>query len=195
MTIELAPARNDARIPLETSGPLAWLLTRLSRRIYGKVLDPLRVASHHRPVLVTSLLLEAGAGRWKKLPRQLQALAVMTTAQEIGCSWCMDFGYWEYHHRGVEPRKLRDVPHWRESPVYTPIERAVMAYAEAATATPPTVTDEMVADLREQLTDAQVVELASLVALENHRSRINAGLGLTSQGFKAECEVPQPRAS
>src|SRR5690606_2936193 len=68
VTNELTPARNDARIPLETSGPLAWLLTRLSRRIYGKVLDPLRVASHHRPVLVTSLLLEAGAGRWKKLP-------------------------------------------------------------------------------------------------------------------------------
>lgn len=119
----------------------------------------------------------------------------MAVAQEIGCSWCMDFGYWENHHRGVEPAKLQAVGSWRTSDVFTPVERAVLEYATAATQTPPTVTDEMVARLRGDLSDAQVVELASLVSLENYRSRTNAGLGLTSQGFKDDCDVPlsQPR--
>ena len=45
------------------------------------------------------------------------------------------------------------------SDVYTPLERKVLEYAEAMTATPPKVTDEMVAGLRADLDDAQVVEL------------------------------------
>jgi len=65
-----------------------------------------------------------------------------------------------------------------------------MAYAEAVTATPPTVTDEMVAGLRRQLDDAELVELTMMVAVENIRSRFNSALGLTSQGFKDRCEIP-----
>jgi alkylhydroperoxidase family enzyme len=85
--------------------------------------------------------------------------------------------------------KLRDVPRWRDSDVYTDLERAVMDYAEAMTATPPEVTDEQVERLRLDLTDAQLVELTAMASLENYRSRINAALGLTSQGFKEYCEL------
>ena len=81
------------------------------------------------------------------------------------------------------------MPRWRDSDVYTDLERKVLAYAEAATATPPQVTDEMVADLRRALDDAQLVELTMMVAVENVRSRFNAALGLTSQGFKEFCEL------
>lgn len=92
----------------------------------------------------------------------------------------------------MEARKLRAIAQWRTSEVYSPLERAVIAYAVEATATPPTVDDETVARLREELTDAQVVELAALVSLENYRSRTNAGLGLSSQGFSDRCAVDAP---
>jgi alkylhydroperoxidase family enzyme len=58
-----------------------------------------------------------------------------------------------------------------------------MEYTEAMTATPPQVTDEQVERLRADLTDEQLVELTAWVSLENYRSRTNAALGLTSQGF------------
>ena len=61
------------------------------------------------------------------------------------------------------------------------------------TATPPAVTDELVAALRVHLDVAQLVELTELIAVENWRSRVNAALGLESQGFKAECEVAPSR--
>lgn len=67
-----------------------------------------------------------------------------------------------------------------------------MAYAEAMTATPPEVTDEMVAELRTELSEAELVELTATVALENLRNRNNAALGLTGQGFEDRCEVPAP---
>jgi alkylhydroperoxidase family enzyme len=151
--------------------------------------DPVKVALHNRPVLLSTALLEGTAARWKALAPELKALAVMVASARIGCSWCMDFGFWEFHHQGVDQAKLRDVPGWRDSDVYSDLERAVMDYAEAMTATPPEVTDEQVERLRADLTDEQLVELTSLISLENYRSRTNAALGLTSQGFKETCEL------
>lgn len=183
-----------ARIPLDTTTSFpARLAAWFSRRRLGRVADPLAAWSHHTGVLLTLLRLEMRVQRWRRLDAGLQALAVMASAARIGCAWCMDFGYWEFHHRGVDQRKLEEVPRWRSSEVYSDLERLVLEYAEAMTETPPAVTDELVARLREHLDDAAVVELTSLVALENMRSRSNAALGLTSQGFKAECELrPRP---
>ena len=63
--------------------------------------------------------------------------------------------------------------------------------AEAMTETPPTVDDELVKRLLDHLDEAQLVELTALVCLENVRSRFNSAVGLTSQGFKDRCEIPQ----
>lgn len=60
------------------------------------------------------------------------------------------------------------------------------------TATPPAVTDELVAALRFHLDVAQLVELTELIAVENWRSRVNAALGLESQSFKAEVAPSRP---
>jgi alkylhydroperoxidase family enzyme len=179
-----------ARIGLEHDR--SWFVRAVewgSRRKFRKVPDPVKVALHNRPVLISTMLLEGSVTRWKSLDPGLKALAVMVTSAQIGCSWCMDFGYWEYHHQGVAPAKLRDVPVWRDSDAYTDLERAVMEYTEAMTATPPEVTDEQVERLRQDLTDEQLVELTALVSLENFRSRVNAAVGLTSQGFKEYCEL------
>jgi AhpD family alkylhydroperoxidase len=170
--------------------PLYRLAEWYSRRSWGVVADPLAAMGHNPRVLMTDARFETSLKRWKTLDRTLRNLAEMAAAVRIGCSWCVDFGYWESTRHGTDPVKLRDVPRWRESDVYTDLERQVMAYAEAMTATPPAVTDEMVADLRRHLDDAQLVELTMMVAVENVRSRFNSALGLTSQGFKDRCEIP-----
>src|SRR5699024_11211853 len=119
------PPQPAARVPLDLDGPFERAASWLARRLYGKVLDPLRVACHPRPARASRPALEASASRWKKLPSTLQALAVIASAREIGCSWCMDFGYWEHHQRGVDPHKLREIASWRSSEVYSPLARAV----------------------------------------------------------------------
>ncbi|WP_308434324.1 carboxymuconolactone decarboxylase family protein [Streptomyces anandii] len=161
-----------------------------SKRAYGKVLDPARALAHQPRVLWSDLRFEQSVAKWNRLDPGLKALAEMATAAAIGCSWCMDFGYWVSRERGVAPRKVQDVPVWRDSDAYTPLERDVMAYAEAMTATPPAVDDELVAGLRDRLGEPALVELTAMVAVENLRSRINSALGLTSQGFKDRCELP-----
>ena len=180
-----------ARIPLDPPRTRLYRLTEwYARRTYGVIPDPLPVMAHNMGVLVTDLAFETALARWKRLDPTLKALATMASAVSIGCPWCVDFGYWETTQRGIDPVKMRDVPRWRDSDVYTDLERQVMAYAEAVTASPTAVTDEMVAGLRRHLDDAALVELTMMVAVENVRSRFNSALGLTSQGFTDRCEIP-----
>jgi AhpD family alkylhydroperoxidase len=183
-----------ARLPLDPPRTPAYrLIEWYSRRRFGAVADPAAAMGHNMRVLTTDARHEMSLQRWNRLDPTLKALAEMTAAVSIGCSWCVDFGHWISTSRGVDPVKLQNVPRWRDSDVYTDLERQVMDYAEAATATPPAVTDEMVAGLREQLDDAALVELTMMIAVENQRSRFNSALGLTSQGFKDRCEMPAGR--
>lgn len=161
------------------------------RRRFGRDVEPAQAAAHHSGVLVAAGLVETAAQiGWKKLDPSLALLAQQATAGAIGCSWCIDYGYYESLQRGQAPAKVRDVATWRQSDVYSDRERAVLEYAEAASSTPTQVTDELVVRLHEHFSDAEIVELAAWVSLENYRSRFNAGLGLHSQGFSDSCRVP-----
>jgi len=181
-----------ARISLDPPRTLSYRIASVfSRRRYGTVLDPVAAMGHNRQVGLAYGIFELQVERWRALDHGLKDLAVMMAAATIGCSWCMDFGYWESVMRhDVPAEKIRAVPNWRDSGAFTGLERLVLEYAEAMTSTPPGVTDEMTGRLSRHLSQPQLVELTAIVAVENLRSRINAALGLTAQGFKDRCEIP-----
>jgi alkylhydroperoxidase family enzyme len=184
-----------ARISLDPPVTPTYRLARwYSRHTYQAVLDPGTAMAHHPRLLRSYLRFERSVARWNRLDPTLAAIAQLAAAARVGCSWCLDFGYWENTRRGVDPIKLRDVPAWRDGNAYADVERRVLEYAEAMCADPVAVTDEMVDALRQELDDAQLVELTMLVALENLRSRFNAALGLTSQGFRDRCDLPSATA-
>jgi alkylhydroperoxidase family enzyme len=82
------------------------------------------------------------------------------------------------------------VPRWRQSDLFTALERDVLEYAEAMTDTPPTVTDELSARLLARLGPAAMVELTAFIAAANMATRNNTALGVHSQGYSAACEIP-----
>lgn len=118
-------------------------------------------------------------------------------ASLVGCSWCLDFGYFHAHTKGpLDITKVREVPRWRESDAFTPLERDVMDYAEATCQTSPTVTDEMSARLLRQLGAPALVELTAFIAIANQVTRTNVALGIKSQGYAATCGLePLPARS
>jgi AhpD family alkylhydroperoxidase len=180
-----------ARISLDPPRTLSYRIAEwFVRRRFGDMMDPVRAVAHNRRVSRATALFELLVLRWNTVPHRLKDLAVMAAAVRIGCSWCVDFGTWESHTHGVSLAKLKAVPRWRESELFTEEERLVMAYAEAMTTDPPEVTDEMVDGLRGFLTEPQLVELTMIIAVENMRSRFNAAAGLAGQGFKDRCEIP-----
>jgi len=172
-------------------GVVPKVAVRYSKHRFGQVVEPVMATAHHSGVLVAMGALETTAERgWRRLDPHLRWLAIQATAGEIECSWCTDFGYYEGMHQGIDPQKVRNVPRFADSDVYDETERAVLEYAVATTATPVAIPDELVERLHRHLTEPEIVELAAWVALENFRSRINAGLGLKSQGFADRCDVP-----
>jgi alkylhydroperoxidase family enzyme len=84
---------------------------------------------------------------------------------------------------GASDDKIRQVPAWRESSLFSPVERDALEYAERLTVTGDKVTDELFARLRGHFSEAQMVELTAVVALENFRSKFNPPLGIEAQGF------------
>ncbi len=164
---------------------------RYSRRRFGRVVEPVAAAAHHSGVLLAMGALETAAERgWRRLDQDLRWLAIQAAATDIGCSWCTDYGFYEGMQQGTDPDKVRQVPQWRTSTAFDGRERAVLEYAEAATSTPAKISDELMARLHEYFTEPEIVELAAWVAMENFRSRFNAGLGLRSQGFSDSCGTP-----
>ncbi|WP_019634724.1 carboxymuconolactone decarboxylase family protein [Actinomadura atramentaria] len=181
-----------ARISLEPRRtPLNRLMQWVVRRRYKADLQPVLAMGHHRGVSVAYSVLELQVERWKALPRRLGDLAVMASAVRIGCSWCVDYGTWSSWSHGMDRAKIEAVPDWRSSDLFAEDERLVMEYAEAMSADPPAVTDELTGALRRHLDERQLVELTMMVAVENLRSRFNAAAGLTGQGFKDRCDVPE----
>ncbi len=113
----------------------------------------------------------------------------MAIASLVGCTWCLDFNYFQAHNENLDLGKAREVPRWRESDVFTPLERDAMEYAEAMSKTPPTVTDELSARLLEALGPAALVELTSVISFANLTTRGNVALGIESDGFAEACDL------
>ena len=89
---------------------------------------------------------------------------------------------------GADEEKVREVPTWRESARFSPVERAALEYAEAMTITGQRVGDDLFARVRSFFDEAQIVELTAAVALENFRSKFNVPLQVQAQGF---CVIPE----
>jgi AhpD family alkylhydroperoxidase len=156
------------------------------RRRYGQDLDTVLAMSHHPGVLVPWALMEtAGLRRRSRLPDGLADLTVLVTAAYLGCSWCIDFGASEWERRGLDPDVAVDAVRWRTTDRFDDDFRAAFRFAEAASGPLDQVSDQMVRDLVRRFGEPGMVELAYLVALENMRSRFNAVLGLTTQGFSS----------
>ena len=181
---------SSTRIPqAELTGLYGAMVKRMSRKMFGEVPEPVGVAWHNRKVLNLSFSIGRKAQKWDQCDENLKSFAHMATASLVGCSFCLDLGYFIAHNQGLDLDKAREVPRWRVSEVFTPLERDVMEYAEAMTQTPPTVTDELSARLLKALGPAALVELTMFIALPNLMARSNVAMGVESQEFSAVCEL------
>jgi AhpD family alkylhydroperoxidase len=189
-----------SRLPLvntEDAGILTKLAYRYARRLYGAVPEPFAVAAHHSRLMRASALHEWLVAKGSQtLPRNVREIAVYRVAVRVGCSWCVDFGTMLQKHGGLDIERLKHIDEYATSPLFSRQERLALAYADAMTECPVTVTDEQVAELRSEFGAAGVVELTYQIALENQRARMNSALGITDQGFTSgdACRVPMPSA-
>ena len=187
---------STARIPkAEITGLYGYAMKRFSRKMLGEVPEPLGVMWHNRPVLSSMMGFGRKSQKWDQLDPDLRSFAHMAAVALVGCSFCLDLGYFQAHNEGLDEAKASEVPRWRESPVFSSLVRDVMEYAEAMSETPPRVTDELSARLLEQLGPSALVELTAVVGAANMVARSNTALGIESQEFSKVCSLPLARPS
>ena len=185
---------SNTRIPkAEITGLYGAMMKSFSKKMFGDVPEPVEVAWHNKPVLKFTFGIGQKTRKWHECDENLKSFAHMAVASLIGCSFCLDLGYFMAHNEGLDEVKAREVPRWRESDVFTPLERDVMEYAEAMSQTPPTVTDELSVRLLEALGAPALVELTAFIAVANYYARSNTALGIEAQGLAATCGL-QPLA-
>jgi AhpD family alkylhydroperoxidase len=182
-----------APVPPKQASVLTKVFYRVAKRRFGEVPEPFAVAAHHPRLMVANAvhetLLQSGS---KKLPASVRELAVFWTARTVGCSWCVDFGAMLQRVDGLDVDRLKYVDEYATSPHFSDDERAAIAYANAMTTDPHTITDEQVDDLKRRFGDDGVIELTYQIGVENMRARMYSALGITEQGFNSgdACRVP-----
>jgi AhpD family alkylhydroperoxidase len=181
--------------PTEIDGLYGAMIKTMSRKMLGEVPDSLGVMWHHPALLKDMMGFGRKVERWDRLDKHLATFAAMAAAATIGCSFCLDFNYFMAHNKGLDEARVREVPRWRDSEAFTPLERRVMEYAEAMSQTPPAVTDELSAALLDALGAPALLELTARVAFMNSSARSNIALGIRSQEFAASCGLAPLTAS
>ena len=124
---------------------------------------------------------------------RLKMLGGMKAAARVGCEFCLDIGSALLRESGLSDEELLNLARFRESDVYDHRQKLVLELAEAITSTPATVSDDLRTRLDAEFTPAELAELSSAIAWENHRSRLNQALGVRPAGFSdgTTCLLPE----
>jgi AhpD family alkylhydroperoxidase len=101
-------------------------------------------------------------------------LVFLRASQLNCCAFCVDMHVKEATLRGERPLRLHHVAIWRESPLFGPRERAALAWCEALTElSRDGVPDDVYDRVRDQFSEAEIVDLAYAVIAINGWNRAN----------------------
>jgi AhpD family alkylhydroperoxidase len=105
-----------------------------------------------------------------------------------GCAYCVDMHSKEARASGETEQRIYAIAVWRETPFFTPRERAALAWTEAVTELGREgVPDDVYAVARAQFEEAELVRLTMAIISINGWNRL-------SIAFRSEVGGYQPRA-
>jgi AhpD family alkylhydroperoxidase len=114
----------------------------------------------------------------------LSHLVDIRASQMNGCAFCLDMHVKEAKLHGERELRLYHVAIWRESPLFTPKERAALALTEALTQIAPTgISDELYAEVREQFSEKELATLIFRVMGINAWNRANVAVRNTPGAY------------
>jgi AhpD family alkylhydroperoxidase len=167
-------------------------LARLTGREPEDIIEPLELYAHTPGLMFAYGKLEGASAQQERVDWRLKVLAGLKAATLTHCEFCIDLASQVARLSGLSDEQLLALPHYRESDLFTNLEKLVLDYATGMSRTPVEVPDALFARLREHFDEAQLVELTSAIALENMRGRFNLALGVGAAGFSEGmvCAVP-----
>lgn len=167
-------------------------MAQLADRRLDDMIEPLELYAHVPGLLRAYAGLEQATAGLHRVPVRLRYLAELKAATLTSCEYCIDLGWQIARRSGLSDAELLALSSYRESDLFSDVEKLVLGYAVSMSRTPADVSDELFAELRRHFDDAQLVELTHVIALENLRGRFNRALGVGAAGFSEGqvCALP-----
>ena len=101
-------------------------------------------------------------------------LVKLRASQINGCAFCVDMHSADARRKGEAERRLYAVAAWRETPFFTPRERAALAWTESVTLVAAThAPDADYAELAEHFSEKERVDLTTAIATINSWNRLS----------------------
>ncbi|HXE56520.1 MAG TPA: carboxymuconolactone decarboxylase family protein [Gemmatimonadales bacterium] len=111
--------------------------------------------------------------RGSGLDPKLLHLVKLRASYMNGCAYCVDMHSKDARLLGESEQRIYSVPVWRETPYYTPKERAALAWTEAVTDVGRTgVPDEVYEEVRRHFDEEELVNLTLAVVAINMWNRL-----------------------
>lgn len=106
------------------------------------------------------------------LEHSLMELVKMRASQINGCAHCLDMHSKDARAAGETEQRLYTLDAWRETPFYSPRERAALAWTEALTRIREGVSDELYAEVRKHFSEKEIVDLSLCIIAINGWNRL-----------------------
>ena len=108
------------------------------------------------------------------IEQPLLHLVKLRASQINGCAYCIDMHWKDLRALGDSELRLYLLDAWRESPQYTPRERAALAWTEAVTrVTEGQVPDDVYEQARAHFTECELADLTLVIATINAWNRLS----------------------
>lgn len=114
------------------------------------------------------------------LEKNLLGLIEYRVSQINGCAYCLDMHSKDLRHGGETEQRIYLLSAWRETPFYTPRERAALAWAESVTLLRDgEVPDDVYDDARKEFSEEELIDLTLAVTTVNSWNRLNIAFRTT----------------
>ncbi len=166
--------------------------------LLGKLLDAAIRSTLGRPITPSQVVYNRVPAAWRislafnlferfgaELPAELRLLATTRVAQLNGCAFCQDIKRAMAIRAKLGTAKFDALHEWRASGVFSPQERAALAFVEEATLAKK-VSDATFSEAQHWFSEREIAELVLLNAIENFYNGMNLALGIeASDGLEA----------
>jgi len=108
------------------------------------------------------------------IEKNLLELIEYRVSQINGCAYCLDMHSKDLRHGGETEQRIYLISAWRETDIYTPREKAALAWSEAVTKLDgQQVADDVYEMAKKEFSDEELVDLTLAVTAINTWNRFN----------------------
>lgn len=154
------------------------------KKLIGKVITPAKVVYARVPKLMKVASLFHKIGEQAPLSTDLKIMIHAMVADLNSCAFCIDIAQAFAIHKGSSMKKLGELHSFAISELFTPSERACLAYVKEMTLNKQ-VPDAVFRELQQHFSEEKIIYITFLAASEAYYNTVNLALGIGSDGLCA----------